>query len=159
MEKFDDRSEGNLLTLHPEAARQARVFLGAAKRLMAVHGICVRIISGTRSYQEQDALYAQGRKGVPGRRVTNARGGQSNHNFGIAWDIGLFEGPRYLAESARYKELGALGRSLDLEWGGDWKSIKDEPHFQVRPDWARGMTERDMLAALRIRVASGKGIF
>ncbi|MEO8506247.1 MAG: hypothetical protein ABI593_01300 [Betaproteobacteria bacterium] len=38
----------------------------------------------------QDAPYRQGRLGNPGPRVTNARDGQSNHNFGIAWDIGIF---------------------------------------------------------------------
>lgn len=30
-----------------------------------------------------------------------------------------------------WKNLGALGRKLGLEWGGDWKSFPDQPHFQL----------------------------
>jgi len=68
----------------------------------------MKIISGLRTYAEQDALYAQGRAKT-GPKVTNARGGYSNHNFGIAFDVGVFEGNRYLPDSAKYKAVGALG--------------------------------------------------
>lgn len=54
--------------------------------------------SGLRTYEEQNALYAQGRT-APGNKVTNAKGGFSNHNFGIAFDIGIFEGAKYLGDS------------------------------------------------------------
>ena len=40
---------------------------------------------------------------------------------------------------------------LGLEWGGNWKTIVDEPHFQLRPEWAAEITEGDMLAELRSR--------
>ena len=43
------------------------------------------------SYTEQNDLYKRGSFGNPPPKVTNARGGQSNHNFGIAWDGGVFE--------------------------------------------------------------------
>ena len=33
-----------------------------------------------------------------------------------------------------FQKVGALGKSIGLEWGGDWKSIVDKPHFQL-PDW------------------------
>ena len=94
-----------------------------------------------------------------GQIVTNARGGYSNHNFGLAFDVGVFDGGRYLGESPLYKVVGALGRSLGLEWGGDWRSIQDEPHFQLRPAWAAQMSERDFLAQLRWRRGNGVGIF
>jgi peptidoglycan L-alanyl-D-glutamate endopeptidase CwlK len=68
--------------------------------------------------------------------VTDARGGYSNHNFGVAFDIGVFESGKYLDESPKYKAAGALGSDLGLEWGGNWKTIQDEPHFQLRPGWA-----------------------
>ena len=48
---------------------------------------------------------------------------------------------------------------MGLEWGGNWKSIQDEPHFQLRPEWAGGMGERDMLAELRQRKDSGKDFY
>ena len=52
-----------------------------------------------------------------------------------------------------------MGMDLGLEWGGSWKSFKDEPHFQLRPRWAAGINEREMLAELRARRESGKGYY
>ena len=117
-------------------------------------GITIKVIGGTRSYEQQDALYARGRT-APGAIVTKARGGYSNHNFGIAFDIGVFSGGRYLPESPQYKAVGALGMELGLEWGGNWTSLVDQPHFQLRPAWAADMSEREMLAELRERVSDG----
>jgi peptidoglycan L-alanyl-D-glutamate endopeptidase CwlK len=147
--KFDERTERNIATLHPRAQAEARTFMRAVVPIMAERGIDVKVISGTRSYSEQDVLYAQGRT-APGPRVTNARGGYSNHNFGIAWDIGLFQKGKYLEESPFYRECGEIGRSLGLDWGGDWKSFPDEPHFQLKT----GFT----LAQMRIRVAAGASV-
>lgn len=155
---FDPRTEGHIARLHPKAQEAARRFMAAVIPAMQEKGVTVKIISGLRTYAEQDALYAQGRTKA-GPRVTNARGGYSNHNFGIAWDIGLFQGGRYLEDSPLYRVCGKIGREQGLEWGGDWKSIQDEPHFQCRPDWAKGMQERDMLARLRERVAAGRSVF
>lgn len=150
----DERSERNIATLLPQAQPLARALIEGA----AAIGIAIKVISGTRTYDEQNALYEQGRS-KPGRIVTNARGGYSNHNFGIAFDIGVFEGGRYLDESPAYKAVGALGMKLGLEWGGNWKTIQDEPHFQLRPAWARDKSERDMLAELRARRERGDAVF
>ena len=97
-------------------------------------GVQVRIIGGTRTYAEQDELYAQGRT-VAGKRVTNARGGYSWHNFGLAWDFGVFsgDGKRYITDGEQYAALGALARAVPgLEWGGDWKGFRDMPHVQLK---------------------------
>ena len=150
----DERSERNIATLLPQAQPIARALIESA----AAIGIAIKIISGTRTYEEQNALYEQGRS-KPGRIVTNARGGYSNHNFGIAFDIGVFEGGRYLDESPAYKAVGAIGMKLGLEWGGNWKTIQDEPHFQLRPAWAREISEREMLAELRARRDRGQSAF
>ena len=150
----DERSERAIVTLLPQVQSIARAIVESA----ATIGIVIKVISGTRTYDEQNALYEQGRT-KPGRIVTNARGGYSNHNFGIAFDIGVFEGGRYLEESPAYKAVGALGMKLGLDWGGSWRTISDEPHFQLRPAWAREMSERDMLAELRTRRARGQSAF
>ena len=131
-----------------------RPYARALDHAAASQGITIEVISGLRTWAEQDALYARGRT-APGAKVTNARGGWSNHNFGTAFDIGVFRGRQYLPNSAMYKAVGALGVELGLEWGGDWRTIVDQPHFQLRPAWADGMTERQMLAELRRRVADG----
>ena len=150
----DDRSEKTIATLLPEVQPYARALVNKAAGV----GITIKVISGLRTYEEQNELFAQGRD-KPGRIVTKARGGYSNHNFGVAFDIGVFEGTKYLDESPKYKAVGALGTDLGLEWGGNWKTIQDEPHFQLRPGWASDMAERDMLAELRSRKDSGKGVY
>lgn len=154
IEKVDARSEREIATLLPEVRPIARALVQKA----AASGIQIRIIDGTRTWAEQDALYAKGRT-APGKIVTNARGGHSNHNFGIAFDVGVFSGDRYLGESPKYRAVGVLGMELGLEWGGNWTSIVDQPHFQLRPVWADGLRERDMLAEMRRRVADGTPIF
>ena len=154
IEPVDARSEKYIATLLPEVRPIARSLVQKA----AQSGISIKIISGLRTYAEQDALYAQGRT-KPGAKVTNAPGGYSNHNFGIAFDIGVFEGSKYLEESVKYKAVGALGMDLGLEWGGNWKSLVDQPHFQLRPKWALAISEKDMLTELRKRAAIGKPVF
>ena len=150
----DERSEKNIATLLPEVQPMARMLVQKA----AANGIAIRVISGLRSYEEQDALYAQGRT-APGNIVTNARGGYSNHNFGIAFDVGVFSGSKYLPESPKYKAVGVLGQELGLEWGGSWTSLVDEPHFQLRPAWAQSMTESRMLAELRQRRQDSEPVY
>jgi peptidoglycan L-alanyl-D-glutamate endopeptidase CwlK len=124
---FDSRSERNIRTLHLRAQEAARVFLGA----FAAAEFQVRIISGNRTYREQDAIYAQGRT-KPGKIVTKAKGGQSNHNFAIAWDIGIFIDGKYLPESPFYKAAApiALAATTGVEWGGNW-TTPDRPHYQL----------------------------
>lgn len=131
---FDPRSEAIISTLVPKAQDAARQFLSAASKFPAV----VKLLSGTRTYAEQNALYAQGRT-AKGRVVTNARGGSSNHNFGIAFDVGIFNSGVYNEgrtgkEDKQYSDLAALIKTKlpgRLEWGGDWKSIVDKPHYQL----------------------------
>lgn len=150
----DSRSEKVIATLLPEVQPIACALVQKASAV----GITIKIISGLRTYAEQDALYAQGRTAV-GHVVTNARGGYSNHNFGIAFDVGVFEGSKYLPDSPKYKAVGALGVDLGLEWGGKWKTIVDQPHFQLRPTWASDLTEKQMLAELRSRKDIGQPVY
>lgn len=151
---IDARSKKTIETLLPEVQPYAVALIQKA----ALNGIQIKVISGLRTYAEQDALYAKGRT-VDGPKVSNAKGGQSNHNFGIAFDIGIFEGSDYLGSSPKYKAVGALGMDLGLDWGGNWKSFKDAPHFQLRPSWANGISEREMLAELRKRKSEDQGVF
>lgn len=91
-------------------------------------GFSITISYGFRSREEQDALYAKGRT-TQGSIVTNARGGDSFHNYGVAFDI------RPVASSPAERELlrlkaGPLGEALGLTWGGRWETFKDIPHFE-----------------------------
>lgn len=96
---FDSRTEKNIRTLALSAQKEARIFM---EKVLAA-GIKAKIISGSRTYAEQNRLFRQGRYGNPGHIVTHARGGRSNHNFGIAWDIGIFtEIGGYITEGDAY---------------------------------------------------------
>lgn len=123
---FDERSERNIATLTPETQRAARIWLRLAKAACEAEDCDVRIICGTRTYKEQDALYSKR------PRVTKARGGQSMHNFGIAWDIGIFRGKEYLGDHELYAKVGKLYNQVPgIIWGGTWKSFVDQPHYQL----------------------------
>jgi peptidoglycan L-alanyl-D-glutamate endopeptidase CwlK len=152
--KLDSRSEKNIATLHLLVQPYALALLEKTAKL----GISIKIISGLRTYEEQDELYARGRTTV-GDRVTNAKGGESNHNFGIAFDVGVFEGTKYLNESPKYKAVGMIGKDIGLEWGGNWKNIVDQPHYQLRPAWANDLSEKEMLSELRRRNSTGQDYF
>lgn len=96
-----------------------------------------------RSPQEQDALFNKRPK------VTNARGWQSIHNYGLAFDIVLIvDGKAVWTVNKEWKQVADYFKSKGWEWGGDWKSFKDAPHFQK----AFGLTWQQMKA----RIDSGK---
>jgi len=134
---FDDRTEGVLATLDAKAVPMFRQFLCLAQATAATMGCDYILISGNRTWKEQDALYAKGRT-APGAIVTNAKGGSSNHNFGIAVDAGVFSGKLYLDNSDPtkaakvHKACSEHAAACGLEWGGSWTSIKDLPHYEVR---------------------------
>ncbi|MGC9340806.1 M15 family metallopeptidase [Listeria ivanovii] len=88
-----------------------------------------------RSNAEQNALYAQGRT-KPGNKVTNAKGGQSNHNFGVAVDLCLYtnDGKNVIWETTtkRWKRVVAIAKSVGFKWGGYWTgTLIDYPHFEL----------------------------
>lgn len=167
-EAVDARSEKNIITLLPEVQSLAREFVRRVNDALPAD-LAVRIISGTRTWEEQDRLYRQafdkidndgdGRIDEADERVTKAPAGYSNHNFGLAFDIGIFRGSRYLTSGSEYADAAKVGKRLGFEWGGDWKSFQDPPHYQLRPAWAKGMREADMLAELRRRHQQGQGFF
>ena len=155
---FDKRTETTIGTMLVPTQRQARAFMAATTSAGLSGGLVARLISGTRTFAEQEKLFAQGRT-TPGNIVTNARGGQSNHNFGIAWDVGIFTSAGayiddlaskkkmpHQAVEAEYKKLGPIGHGMGFFWGGDW-SRPDRPHFQ--------MLANDQLETVRQRFLHG----
>lgn len=110
------------------------------------YGIEIRITSIFRSSKEQNRLYARGRT-TSGSICTNAKGWQSWHNVGRAFDICFFDGKKnvYSGPYAQWKIVSDKAKELGLVWGGDWriktrtKSGKiyywsDKPHFQYEYD-------------------------
>lgn len=134
---LDARTVNNIRTLDPQARDRFISFALMANATAATYGCAYVMIAGNRTWEEQDALHAQGRKGDKRPIVTNAKGGQSNHNFGIAGDFGVFRGKTYLDDSNPvlaskvHKACSLQAIECGLEWGGSWKSIKDEPHYEI----------------------------
>ena len=119
--------------------KQAELLLvNANKRLTKYKMI---ITHGYRSIQEQNEIYSQGRT-KKGSIVTNAKGGQSMHNYGLAIDFCLVTPDGKNAIWDTYTDFDKDGKpdwaevveeamKLGFEWGGDWKGFKDSPHLQM----------------------------
>lgn len=125
----------NVSRLHPRLKRLQKKLIAQC----AARGLPIRITQEVRTAEEQDALYALGRT-AGGSIVTNARGSSysSHHQWGTAFDFCRDDGkPPYEDGDRFFEKVGAMGKALGLEWGGDWKSIVDKPHFQL-PDWGSG---------------------
>lgn len=126
----------SLDTLRPGMKRLAEKFLGEC----FTRGLDVLVVCTMRTNEEQDALYAQGRT-APGRIVTKARGGQSPHNHGLAFDAyPLIHGKLCIAYAEGdevsdpiWQTFGQCAAAVGLEWGGSWG---DGPHCQ-HPDWKK----------------------
>jgi peptidoglycan L-alanyl-D-glutamate endopeptidase CwlK len=84
-----------------------------------------------RSFAESDALYQQGRT-KPGPKVTNAKAGQSYHNYGLAIDLALeINGKIVWNVDANWMTMINAFKKHGFSWGGDWKSFKDYPHVEL----------------------------
>jgi len=125
-------SDQRLSGLHPVVASRARAMLD----LCSLAGLAILVTQGVRTWEEQDVLFARGRTVPPigaSNIVTKARGGQSYHNFGLAFDIIVLDSmgkTDWNTSHPGWRRAAEAGRSVGLEWGGDWKGFKDIPHFQ-----------------------------
>jgi peptidoglycan L-alanyl-D-glutamate endopeptidase CwlK len=133
------RTLRNIETLDAKARPLFLKFALLSNATAATFGCEYVMTDGNRTWAEQDALYAKGRT-APGQQVTKAKGGFSNHNFGIAGDFGVFRRGQYLDDGNRADQLLASrvhkacsmhAAACGLVWGGNWKSIVDQPHYEV----------------------------
>jgi len=137
---MDSQSLEKIKLAHPKVRAQLLKDYTDANNLLG-KGARLRLAYVYRTNAEQDALYNKKPK------VTNAKGGQSIHNYGLAFDIvllydndgnGTFEEASWSMirdfdkdSKADWMEVVELFKSRGWEWGGDWKSFKDAPHFQM----------------------------
>lgn len=120
-------SQAGTYMLYPAVERTKNVFMATC----IAQGETLVVTEGYRSIERQNELYAQGRT-APGAIVTNAKGGESMHQYGVAFDvIFLVNGKRtYDVDDSKWQKIGAIGKSLELQWGGTW-SNPDRPHFEM----------------------------
>lgn len=91
-------------------------------------GIKLVILSGHRTFKEQDRLYSKGRT-TNGRIVTYVKGGESYHNFGKAIDVIEVDNEKLLYKNKNWNKIGEIGERCGLKWGGRWR-MRDNFHFQ-----------------------------
>ena len=113
-------------------------FQTSMRRLLAAWhaaGINVQVSHGYRSKAQQEALFSIGRT-KPGKVVTNARPGQSPHNYGLAADVVVIEAGKAVWSKAAYirlweiAEREGLGSKAGVAWAGNWKKFKEYVHFE-----------------------------
>ena len=124
--------------LHPKIRDEVKKILEEANSLLA-DNVEIRVVQGLRTIEEQNALYAQGRT-KSGPKVTNAKGGSSIHNYGLAIDFCLLINDKEISwdlnkdadkDSIKdWQEVVNVFKKYGWNWGGDWKSLKDNPHVE-----------------------------
>jgi peptidoglycan L-alanyl-D-glutamate endopeptidase CwlK len=125
-------SSRNIDDLDPRVATKCQAFIAAC----ADQGIDVLITSTYRDVDSQNALYQQGRA-IPGAIVTNAKGGQSFHNYRLAFDFcPIMNGKPQWSDIDLFKRCGEIGEGLGLDYAGYWKTFKEYAHLQ----WTGGLT-------------------
>lgn len=142
--------------LHPLVRSEVEhIYRAQVVPALTGRAIC-RFAYTLRTFAEQDALYAQGRTKLfdaNGNRlgvVTKAKGGQSMHNYGLAFDIVLLlDGKKASWEEnvdfdkdgkPDWMEVVQIFKKAGWTWGGDWK-FKDSPHFEKN----YGLTWKELL--------------
>ncbi|AQX06870.1 peptidoglycan L-alanyl-D-glutamate endopeptidase [Elizabethkingia meningoseptica] len=137
---MDKVTLANIEKLHPMIREEVKQIIKECDTALTGRAK-IRITQGFRTFQEQAKLYAQGRT-LPGKKVTNARPGQSIHNYGLAVDMCLVIDGKTISwdiakdwdndRIADWKECVNVFAKYGWEWGGSWKTFKDYPHFEKK---------------------------
>lgn len=121
---WDKVTDENISTLHPVLRPKAKFFIN----MWEEKEVYIRIYCGYRSPEWQNDLYAQGRT-KQGKIVTESKGWESYHNYGLAFDCVEIRRGQALWENPRWIEIAESAKTFGLEWGGYFQK-KDKPHFQ-----------------------------
>lgn len=119
----------NLYDLQPFVHACAITFIARCETELKIK---LLVTSTLRDEEEQEKLWKIGRT-VKGRVVTDAKPGESAHNYGLALDVvPMISGkPIWDSDNPLWLEIGRIGKEEGFEWGGNWKSFKEYPHFQM----------------------------
>lgn len=129
-----------LQLLHPKIRDKAIDAYNEAVKLTPV-GVHPYITQTLRTFAESDALYAQGRT-KPGPIVTNAKGGSSYHNYGLALDFVLqINGKESWVIDKNWMVVVNIFKAHGFKAGIDFKSLPDAPHLEM----TMGYTWRQLL--------------
>ena len=135
---MDAISAQRIALLHPKVRKEVEEIIKEIDKALTGRAK-IRISQGLRTFAEQDALYAQGRTDKKGPIVTNAKGGQSIHNYGLAVDFVLIIDNTDASWAMNkdwdddkindWTEVVNIFKKYGWAWGGNWNNTKDYPHF------------------------------
>jgi peptidoglycan L-alanyl-D-glutamate endopeptidase CwlK len=117
-----DRTEERLKGVHPDLANVIRQVRTKYPNLFI-------ITEGVRTLEKQKVLFASG--------ATQTL--KSRHLTGHAVDVAALVDGEIRWDWPLYKKISDIIKAeakllnVDIQWGGDWKTFKDGPHFQLNP--------------------------
>ena len=118
-------SQERLDTLHPDKRANFEAFIIELEATFSDFDK-IRIVQAFRTFEEQDALYNQSRNGSGMPHVTDAKGGQSWHCYGLAIDIVPIKNgaPQWKYDYSKFAEIVT---KYGLTWGNPWH---DNDHYE-----------------------------
>lgn len=158
MATWDAITDKNIDTLHP----LIRPLVIECINKLALMGIFCRVTFGNRSWELQDQMYNQPWDGMDNdkdglidekdEKITNAKGGDSIHNYRLALDVVEIK-PMYGYSKGypdrRWFTIKEVFVQAGFKWGGSFKSFPDKPHYEM----TFGHTLKELKA---IYIAQGK---
>lgn len=120
MFKLSQKSLDRLSGVHPD-------LVAVVKRAIEITEVDFAVLEGVRSKARQEQLLKAGASQTM----------RSRHLTGHAVDLGAYVGGSVRWDWPLYDKIAlamkaaALELQVAIEWGGDWKSFKDGPHFQL----------------------------
>lgn len=123
----DENGKYNLTIANPELKEKENELI----KKCSEEGIKIRITEDTRTVDKQNDCYDNGTSKVKGDEYG------SDHQWGIAFDIyvegengeNTYDDPKYTDD---WNKVGEIGKEIGLEWGGDWETFTDKPHFSLK---------------------------
>jgi peptidoglycan L-alanyl-D-glutamate endopeptidase CwlK len=153
--------ETRLKGVHPDLVRVVRRAAATVPDVLRF-----RVVEGVRSVERQRTLVAKGAS-----KTMNSRHIPGPNGYGHAVDLVVYDGQEVdwswpvTQKLAAVVKAAAKAEGVPLEWGGDWKSFKDGPHWQLPWKQYPGsdktvagdppMTEPRETALLRSRTVQG----
>lgn len=120
MYRLSKISERNLIGVHPD-------LVNVVRRAIQITEVDFRVIEGVRTIEKQYQLLMKGAS-----KTLNSR-----HLNGHAVDLAAMVGSEVRWDWPLYHKIAAAMKqaarelNVPIEWGGDWRSFKDGPHFQL----------------------------
>lgn len=128
MYRLGKKSRSRLLHVHPDLVL-------VCGRAIQITSVDFSVLEGARTVERQIELIEAGASSL--KDPTKSRHVLNKDNVCFAVDVGAYVGGRIAWDWPLYTQISKAFKTaskelrIPIEWGGDWKSFKDGPHFQL----------------------------